>query len=390
MLLAVAPCAAAQEPASTQPPPSLSADAYAPITGAGRLHWIVDGTIGPRSLGIGVVADLFQTGINTPEEWGRTPSGMGKRLSRARSGRRDFEHDRSRARRAVGRGSTLHPVRPARQSAPAWHYALKTAVLAQRRDGRLAPAWGRYAGNIFTTSLRTRGCRPVRPRQRRRRSGAPQASAAESSETSGKSSGRTCGNISGSSSSVYNTCMKQRSAGRVAALACAILLGSALLHAQTPHAVVVDQNRSPVAGCPHRRLSGRENHPERHHRRGRHVRSRARRTKRHDRGGARRIRNHQGAARPGEPDRAADRARERGHGSRRLRAHLVPAPRWSTWAARCPPRSRSACRRRGRTSCSRCRCCRQSSADATDCSASAARGRTNRACGSTASTSPIP
>jgi len=79
MLLAAASCAAAQEPESIQPPPALSADAYFPITNAGRIHWIVDGTIGRRSLGIGVVADLFQTGINTPEEWGRGPGGMGKR-----------------------------------------------------------------------------------------------------------------------------------------------------------------------------------------------------------------------------------------------------------------------------------------------------------------------
>ena len=39
----------------------------------------------------------------------------------------------------------------------------------------------------------------------------------------------------------------------------------------------------------------------------------------------------------------------------------------------------------GRTSSSRCRCCRRSCAAATACCASAARGRTNRACGLTAS-----
>lgn len=42
--------------------------------------------------------------------------------------------------------------------------------------------------------------------------------------------------------------MQQGSAGRVAALACALLLCPALLHAQTPHSVVVDQTGLPLPG----------------------------------------------------------------------------------------------------------------------------------------------
>jgi len=152
MLLAVAPCAIAQEPASTQPPPALSADAYVPITNAGRIHWIVDGTIGPRSLGTGVVADLFQTGINTPEEWGRTPSGMGKRYLE-----READVAISNTIEAgLGAlwGEDPRYIPSGRHGIRArWHYALKTAVLAQRRDGRLAPAWGRYAGNVFNNLI---------------------------------------------------------------------------------------------------------------------------------------------------------------------------------------------------------------------------------------------
>lgn len=64
--------------AVSQTPP-LSAAAYVPITGLQRVDWIIDGTIGRRSLGVGVLADVWQTGFNVPEEWGRTWSGVGKR-----------------------------------------------------------------------------------------------------------------------------------------------------------------------------------------------------------------------------------------------------------------------------------------------------------------------
>src|SRR5207248_11447 len=32
-------------------------------------------------------------------------------------------------------------------------YAMKTVLLAQRRDGHLAPAWGRYAGNVVNNII---------------------------------------------------------------------------------------------------------------------------------------------------------------------------------------------------------------------------------------------
>src|SRR5262249_21687487 len=35
-------------------------------------------------------------------------------------------------------------------------YALLTVVAAQRRDGHLAPAWGRYAGNIASNAVDAR------------------------------------------------------------------------------------------------------------------------------------------------------------------------------------------------------------------------------------------
>ncbi len=36
---------------------------------------------------------------------------------------------------------------------PRARYAIKTVLLAQGRDGRLRPAWGRYAGNVFNNLI---------------------------------------------------------------------------------------------------------------------------------------------------------------------------------------------------------------------------------------------
>lgn len=168
MLLAGAVRAAAQEPPGdalapqiTQARPSLplSADAYVPITGPGRIHWIVDGTVGPRSLGVGVLGGIWQTGFNTPQEWGRTPSGFGKRYL-------EREADVAISNTIEAGLGALWGEEPRyipsgrRGVRPRVQYALRTAFLAQRRDGRLAPAWGRYAGNVFNNLIENRWLPP--------------------------------------------------------------------------------------------------------------------------------------------------------------------------------------------------------------------------------------
>lgn len=154
MLLAFATYAGAQEPIAQEPASRapLSADAYVPITAPGRIRWIVDGTIGPRSLGVGVLGGLWQTGFNTPEEWGRTPSGFGKRYLEREA---DVAISNS-IEAGLGAiwGEEPRYIRSGRRGIrPRVGYALKTAFLTQRRDGRLAPAWGRYAGNVFNNLI---------------------------------------------------------------------------------------------------------------------------------------------------------------------------------------------------------------------------------------------
>jgi hypothetical protein len=131
---------------------ALTATAYTPISDANRVVWIVDGTIGKRSLGVGVIAGLWQTGFNIPSEWERTWSGFGKRYAE-----REVDVAISSSIEAgLGAlwGEDPRYIRSGRRGIwPRARYALKTVLLAQRRDGRLAPAWGRYAGNTLNNLI---------------------------------------------------------------------------------------------------------------------------------------------------------------------------------------------------------------------------------------------
>jgi hypothetical protein len=139
-----APAAPAQTP---------TADAYVAITPKERVWWIVDGTIGPKSLFIiGPLAAAWNTAFNTPEEWGRGWSGFGKRYAQ-----READVAISNTIEAgLGAlwGEDPRYIPSARKGIwPRARYALKTSVLAQGRDGRLRPAWARYAGNTLNNVI---------------------------------------------------------------------------------------------------------------------------------------------------------------------------------------------------------------------------------------------
>ena len=141
--------AAVQAP---RPGDSTPGSGYVPITGGQRVEWIVDGTVGFRSLGIGVLAGTWDTAINSPEEWGRSWSGFGKRYLE-----READVAISSAIEAgVGAfwGEEPRYIPSHRRGFwPRTRYAAKTVFLAQRADGRLAPAWGRVAGNVFNNVI---------------------------------------------------------------------------------------------------------------------------------------------------------------------------------------------------------------------------------------------
>jgi hypothetical protein len=128
-------------------------DAYVPITPAQRSHWVADGTIGLQSLAVvGPLAAGWQTAWNTPEEWGRSWSGVAKRYSE-RLVDVTLSNSIEGGLGAVW-GEDPRYIRSARKGLwPRVRYALKTSVLAPRRDGRLRPAWARYAGNTVNNVI---------------------------------------------------------------------------------------------------------------------------------------------------------------------------------------------------------------------------------------------
>ncbi len=117
------------------------------------MNWAVDGTVGPRSLLIvGPLSAAWQTAFNQPEEWERSWSGFGKRyLQRGadvaisntlEAGVGAFWGEEPRYMR-LGRGSIGTRAK----------WAIKTAFVTQRRDGRLHAAWGRYVGNTVNNVI---------------------------------------------------------------------------------------------------------------------------------------------------------------------------------------------------------------------------------------------
>ena len=141
------------EAAQTAPVQPLNANTYVAITPTQRVSWIVDGTVGPESLFIiGPLAAGWNTAFNTPEEWGRGWSGFGKRYAQ-----READVAISNTIEAgLGAlwGEEPRYIPSARKGIwPRARYALKTSVLAQGPDGRLRPAWARYAGNTLNNVI---------------------------------------------------------------------------------------------------------------------------------------------------------------------------------------------------------------------------------------------
>jgi hypothetical protein len=126
--------------------------APAPITGVERINWIVDGTLGPRSLGVGVLASTWQTSLRVPDEWSRSAFGFRERYLEREA---DVAISNS-LEAGLGAlwGEDPRFVRAPRGTARSRvAHAFKTVVLAPRSDGQLKIAWGRLAGNVFNNVI---------------------------------------------------------------------------------------------------------------------------------------------------------------------------------------------------------------------------------------------
>jgi hypothetical protein len=139
--------------AHAQPAAKPEARIDMPMTAKERVHWIVDGTIGPKSLlVVGPIGTAWQTAWNTPEEWGQTWSGAGKRYLE-READVAISNTIEAGLGAIW-GERADYIPSHKQGVkPRLAYALKTVFLAHRPDGHLAPAWGRYAGNTVNNLI---------------------------------------------------------------------------------------------------------------------------------------------------------------------------------------------------------------------------------------------
>ena len=131
---------------------SVPAATYSPITNGQRVKWIVDGTVGVSSLTIGIVTSAWETAWNPPEEWERTFQGYGKRYLQREADVAISSTIEAGLGALWGEEPRYIPSHR-RGLWPRTRYAMKTVFLAQRRDGQLAPAWGRIAGNVFNNVI---------------------------------------------------------------------------------------------------------------------------------------------------------------------------------------------------------------------------------------------
>jgi hypothetical protein len=144
------PPAPARPAAPSTMPPALT---YRPAAPSDRIDWIVDGTVGIRSLAVvGPLGAAFLTATNSPSEWDRSWGGFGKRYAE-----READVAISNTIEAgLGAlwGEEPRYIPSGRKGIwPRARYAMKTTLLAQRRDGHLAPAWSRLAGNVFNNVI---------------------------------------------------------------------------------------------------------------------------------------------------------------------------------------------------------------------------------------------
>ena len=125
---------------------------YAPITSAERVTWVAQGTASLPALGVGAVNSAWMTTNDWPKEW---PQSMGGFWRRYADGQASASlSDTIEAGLGTLWGEDPRYVRSGRQGLwPRVRHAVTTVGLASRRDGHLAPAWGRLAGNVIGNAI---------------------------------------------------------------------------------------------------------------------------------------------------------------------------------------------------------------------------------------------
>ena len=138
--------------AQTAPAGVQNPEVYTPITSGERVRWVVDGTASVPAVGVGLFNSAWMTATRWPREWSRDAGGFSRRYADGA------------AAGAIGSsveaglgalwGEDPRYIPSGRQGT--WtriRYAMTTVVVAPRRDGHPAPAWGRLAGNVAGNAI---------------------------------------------------------------------------------------------------------------------------------------------------------------------------------------------------------------------------------------------
>jgi hypothetical protein len=130
---------------------AVASDGYSPITPEQRLDWSANGLFGRPAVLAAIAGDVWQTAWHTPPEWG-TWHGAGYRLAEREAdvalsngieaGLGSLWSEDPRYIR-LGRGAVIRRL----------GYAARTVFVAPRKDGAMAPAWARYAGNTVNNVI---------------------------------------------------------------------------------------------------------------------------------------------------------------------------------------------------------------------------------------------
>jgi hypothetical protein len=134
------------------PLPNLASMAPPPMSGAERTRWIVSGTIGAESLGVGVLTSTWETAWNIPFEWQRTLTGFEKRYLE-READVSISNTLEAGLGAIWGEDPRYIPSGRRGVWPRVRWAMETAFVAPRRNGKMAPAWGRYVGNTVNNVI---------------------------------------------------------------------------------------------------------------------------------------------------------------------------------------------------------------------------------------------
>jgi hypothetical protein len=128
------------------------ANSPAPLTGEGRVAWVVAGNASPRSLLAGVVVAGWNTLIDTPPEWQKTWGGFGKRYV-AREGNVAVSNGIEAGVGALWDEDPRYVRADAESTFMARvGHAVRYAIVA-RRHGREIPAYARYGANVSTVFI---------------------------------------------------------------------------------------------------------------------------------------------------------------------------------------------------------------------------------------------